>query len=197
MRRLKGSSNFDFFSNLFNGEQHRVVDCATKGGAAYIALEGPGRNGLPAIGALVVLIRWAPNDPDYNFSYKDMTETMGPYQADCPERILEQLSPVEILYGCERDSSCSPSRHAREWRQRCRAQIDKRKARPRVRKGDTVRFAEPWRFTDGREISELIAVDLRRNLFRFAGAGADDGRTVRYKLPRSWRVRDYAVVGKR
>lgn len=43
----------------------------------------------------------------YNFSYKDMSEDMGPGQADCPESILKLLSPTDNEW-------------ANEWRERCR-----------------------------------------------------------------------------
>lgn len=43
----------------------------------------------------------------YNFSYKDMDETCGPCYHDCPNAILDLLSPTENEY-------------ANEWRQKCR-----------------------------------------------------------------------------
>lgn len=42
----------------------------------------------------------------YNFSYKEMDETCGPYQFDCPKSILDLLSPTDNEY-------------ALEWRNRC------------------------------------------------------------------------------
>ena len=42
----------------------------------------------------------------YNFSYKDMDETCGPYQFDCHKSILDLLSPTDNEY-------------ALEWRNRC------------------------------------------------------------------------------
>jgi len=43
----------------------------------------------------------------FNFSYKNMSEDMGPAQSECPESILDLLSPTE-------------SDWANEWRERCR-----------------------------------------------------------------------------
>ncbi|MBQ8133271.1 MAG: hypothetical protein IJ192_02500 [Clostridia bacterium] len=43
----------------------------------------------------------------YNFSYKDMEETCGPYNYDCPESILKLLSPTT-------------SEFALQWREKCR-----------------------------------------------------------------------------
>ena len=42
----------------------------------------------------------------YNFAYKDMDESMGPYQYSCPKCILDLLSPTDNEY-------------AKEWRQKC------------------------------------------------------------------------------
>ena len=43
---------------------------------------------------------------DGQFYYKDMTESMGPYQSNCPESILSLLSPTDNEY-------------ALDWRTRC------------------------------------------------------------------------------
>ena len=49
----------------------------------------------------------ATDSKDYfNFSYKDMCESMGPYECDCPKNILDLLSPT--------DNEC-----ANEWRKVC------------------------------------------------------------------------------
>lgn len=46
----------------------------------------------------------------HNFGYKDMTESMGPCEAQCPQRILDLLTPTD-------------NANALEWRQRCRANL--------------------------------------------------------------------------
>ena len=46
------------------------------------------------------------NKEYYNFGYKDMDETCGPYKFDCPKSILDLLTPTE--------NDC-----ANEWRQAC------------------------------------------------------------------------------
>lgn len=42
----------------------------------------------------------------FNFSYKDMDETVGPYESNCPKSILDMLTPTD-------------SEFANAWRQRC------------------------------------------------------------------------------
>ena len=51
----------------------------------------------------------------YNFSYKDMDETCGPFCYDCPESILKLLSPTT-------------SEFAQKWRDGCRKHRKLRKA---------------------------------------------------------------------
>lgn len=50
----------------------------------------------------------------YNFSYKDMDETVGPCYYDCPKSILDILSPTD-------------SEYAIKWREKCYEQIEKNK----------------------------------------------------------------------
>lgn len=49
----------------------------------------------------------------YNFSYKDMDETVGPYNYDCPKGILDLLTPTE-------------SEWANLWREACRENLAKK-----------------------------------------------------------------------
>lgn len=51
----------------------------------------------------------------FNFAYKDMDETMGPYKYDCPKGILDLLTPTDNEY-------------ANEWRKKCYENIAKKKA---------------------------------------------------------------------
>ena len=50
----------------------------------------------------------------YNFAYKDMDESCGPYKYDCPKSILDLLTPTENEY-------------ANEWRKTCYENIAKKK----------------------------------------------------------------------
>lgn len=50
----------------------------------------------------------------YNFAYKDMDETCGPYKYDCPKAILDLLSPTD-------------SEYANEWRKKCYENLAKKK----------------------------------------------------------------------
>lgn len=50
----------------------------------------------------------------WNFSYKEMDESMCPYSFDCPVGILNLLTPTD-------------SENANEWRRLCREQKEKKK----------------------------------------------------------------------
>ena len=50
----------------------------------------------------------------YNFSYKEMDETVGPCYYDCPKGILDLLTPTNNEW-------------ANNWRTKCREQLEKKK----------------------------------------------------------------------
>ncbi len=123
--------------------------------------------------ALVVMLKRIPRSSDgCNFYYKAITEQMGPADDTCPERILKLLTPTENEY-------------ATEWRQKCWDNVAKAKAKPKPKKGDRIRFAEPLEFTDGSTCQEFVLVE--RSTFR---------RAEGYGLVRisSWRSRNFEVV---
>ena len=53
--------------------------------------------GERSVFAVIILLSYH-KDGYYNFGYKDMSEDMGPCQAECPERILKLLTPTESKY---------------------------------------------------------------------------------------------------
>ena len=63
----------------------------------------------------------------YNFSYKDMDETCGPFCYDCPESILKLLSPTT-------------SEFALKWRDGCRKHRKLRKALNDLPVGSVIEF---------------------------------------------------------
>ena len=84
--------------------------------------------------ALVFLLDYRPNDRDFDTGYKDMDETMGPCESECPERILQLLTPTTHEY-------------ALAWRQRCWDNIAQRKSF-RFSKDDVLE-TQPISFLDG------------------------------------------------
>lgn len=116
--------------------------------------------GAKEVFAIVCLINCNPRAADgHTFGYKDMTEHMGPCEAECPEAILDELTPTE-------DAG------ALEWRARCRAFHAKRRARPKPADGDLLILGSPMKFTDGHEGRRFRVVKHgRRLLFRAPETG--------------------------
>ncbi|MEW6289967.1 MAG: hypothetical protein AB1545_08945 [Thermodesulfobacteriota bacterium] len=121
---------------------------------AYMAVEiirrDTATNGLdPAtrkVVAFVFLLDYRPSDPDYDMGYKDMDESVGPYEIECPERILKLLTPTDQEY-------------AVQWRQRCWDNIARKKSFRLVK--DAVIETRPISFQDGRTRSRFRVVSLR------------------------------------
>lgn len=128
-----------------------VLASSCLGNRVYYAAVQAWRDGVAgAVFAVVCLVRWNPRAKDgMTFGYKDMDESMGPCEAECPARILDLLTPTTRPY-------------AIEWRARCRANLE-RKARP-LRGGERIRFDEPMTFTDGYTGQEFIVIKVGRKL---------------------------------
>ena len=129
----------------------------------YAAAEIVPTEGVREVTAIVCLVRYNPRDAEgYIFGYKDMDETMGPCESECPTAILDLLTPTD-------------GEHAVTWRARCRAAAAKRASIPKLRDGDLVVFTEPIRFTDGSEHRRMkVVVDQHRSRvvrFRPPGGG--------------------------
>ncbi len=78
---------------------------------------------------------------------------MGPCECDCPEQILNLLTPTTQEY-------------ALQWRVRCRASAAARralKAKPMPRPGQIIVFDEPLAFTDGHKFDRLEVVSNPRS----------------------------------
>ena len=117
----------------------------------YAALEIVRAGGEREVAALVCLVRYNPRDRDgYIFGYKDQDESMGPCESECPPAILDLLTPTERPY-------------AVAWRDRCRTVAARRAAKPKLRSGQTIAFAEPIAFIDGATFDRMVVViDPRR-----------------------------------
>lgn len=145
----------DFFKKELGYDREdksgEVLDCAVVNlRTAYLAYRVTNKEtGRTFVIGAVCLIHFCKGY--HNFGYKDMDETMGPYVARCPERILRQLSPLDQIephYG-------SSYHNARKWRKACRDAIARRKEVSALKVGDTIRFFTPVRFTDGSEVDTL------------------------------------------
>lgn len=98
-------------------------------------------------GSTVYAIGWsdAPDRPRYYFglvcltsrrggyfSYKDMTEDMGPYRYDAPVKMLDLLDKL----------APNPIGHAASWRAKCREHQANKKARAVWKAGDRIEYGK-------------------------------------------------------
>jgi hypothetical protein len=96
--------------------------------------------------AFVFRLDYRSSEPGYDIGYKDMDESMGPCESECPERILKTLTPTIHEY-------------AQAWRQRCWDNLAKKKSF-RLKK-DAVIETQPLSFRDGRTRSRFKIIDLK------------------------------------
>lgn len=170
--RPKGESVRDFLQEQSLGKGHEILEFALK----------EFRTAYAAVKTLETGQVWGcvwhvdtKGDRDFNFGWKTVSEDMGPYQQDCPEKILNLLTPTE--------SEC-----AKEWRARCWTNIKARKSKPKAKDGDTIKFSEPIRFTNGDTIQVFqIQKEGRSTVFKnHNGYG-------RYKISK-WQQREYEIL---
>ena len=132
----KGEPILDFFirEGIFTWSEdcpntYRVLDSALVNMRTfYAAVEQINKEtGKRTVWAAIVLVRHYPKDPRYNISWKDMDEGCGPYETNCPERILKLLTPTDNDY-------------ALGWRAACWGNIEKRKARKSLPPGTVLKY---------------------------------------------------------
>lgn len=102
----------------------RVLKSALKNRTTYYAAieQKNVSTGEIVVFAVVILCRFGKWPGGHNFGWKDMDETVGPNEDDCPESILKLLTPTT-------------SEYANDWRRRCWEKIQKKKARPKIEVG--------------------------------------------------------------
>lgn len=179
-----GQSVTDVFEELCTfesgGYRSRLLDCAVVSlFTAYAAIERVTiATGKKQTYALVCLLDHAPGER-HNFGYKDIDEDMGPYEDQCPERILELLTPTE-------------NPRAIEWRGKCWERIERRKKYPPLKTGSYLVLDKPLEFADGQKRRVFYIKDARRRIFLASPNGY-----LRYKLPASARLAEtgYQVLG--
>lgn len=116
-----GMSAVEFIKGRWGDGAKNLIASAQVGGVVYFAIRSKAEGYLAevyeadadgtAVGALVYLVE--EGSGPYGFSYKDMDETMGPYdEGKCPASILSKLSPLK---------AGKYSSYAENWRKRQKA----------------------------------------------------------------------------
>lgn len=179
--RDKGQSNREYFAKDWDVE---ILADSTIGGVWYAAVKGDDGD----VFAAVYILNWGRGE--YNFGYKPGDEGMGPWDRKCPDKVLDLLSPIP---DCDHDYDPETATlttycgrcTARQWRADCRAYNAAKAAKPKVKAGQIVRFAEPIGFSNGAEHGE----------FRFVGRNdfQSQGDLRLYRIP-GWKERAYEVA---
>ena len=154
---LKAKYNYD-------GETHtlQTLDGARVRNTVYLAVRSTDKKaGRSFVFAAVILIS---NTKKWGFGYKDMSESMGPCECDCPDRIMRLLSPVADIP--------NPG-YTADWRARVAAQkAARRERRDRLavlrvsggwalRVGAVVTLPTPARFRGGIAASTFLLAHFR------------------------------------
>lgn len=111
----------------------------------------------------------------FNFCYKDMDETMGPYYFNCPLSILKLLSPTD-------------NTSANEWRERCKAEAEQKKSPSAL---SNLPIGAHIRFMFGNQMTECVkyppAYQFKRPFWYIPASGN--------YMPTNRIPSDYEVVG--
>lgn len=116
-----------------NGDYEVLDSALVKRRTLYGAIK---KKSTGEVFAAIYLVRWA--NGYYNFGYKDMTEHSGPYEDECPERIMNLLTPL--------DTEATDNGWAADWRKRVYELHAKRKSMKGVNLFIT---KDPVNFTNG------------------------------------------------
>ncbi len=166
-----------------NGNSGRVLAAATKGGVTYMAWErvyGPNagtHSNKKFVMGLVILHSRGNGE----VVYKEVSEDMGPCEAECPARILDLLSPVEE-FACG-----SGIEWATGWRAKCRKALDKRAKAPGD--GAKIKFARAIKFVDG-TTHDTFTIHKRGRKVRFA----PEGSTYAFYSISNWQQFDFEIL---
>lgn len=129
-----------------------VLKSSIVGSTYYAAVKSFNKtNGYECVTAAICLT--STNNKDYyNFAYKGMDESCGPYKCDCPRSILDLLTPTENEY-------------AKEWRKQCYENVKKRNspnALSRLPVGSKIKFTLLYDTTHRKAGTELILTKVKK-----------------------------------
>lgn len=144
----------------------------------YVALKVTDKaTGEYYVTALVILVKLGREDRNgFNCCYKTMDESWGPYQTNCPERILKLLTPTDDA-------------NSKEWRRTCWEKIEKRKLVPPLRKDVVLNFRTPIPFSSGKQ-DRLVVTSVKGRRVNCT----DTNGWGWYRLTRDW-INQQAAIG--
>lgn len=150
--KQRGQSVQEFFENSgcfkgVNGHEFKLLKMkVVKMRTAYCAVWHKAPDGKEHVFGTVILLNYAPSDY-HNFGYKEVEESCGPYEAQCPADILDMLSPTDAPY-------------ALQWRAKCRENLKKKE----IKNGTLIRLEHELKFTNGDILQEFIYRKIGRKI---------------------------------
>lgn len=123
----------------------RVLCSCMKGNVYYAAVERTWEDGTPReVWAAVALTYYNPRvKKGFNFSIKEIDESMEPFYYDMPEKYLNLLTETD-------------NEAANRWREKCRVCVNKRKKLKSVPIGGRIKFKSPYRLISGVEVGDEV-----------------------------------------
>lgn len=167
MHRPKGMSDVEFFEKEWALAKNGMKIVATNsaggfGGVFYAAID----DGKGNVFAMTVLKSWNPRDY-YNFTWKEIEESCGPYTIDASQKVLDALTPTT-------------SEFAQEWRAKVTARLAAKKAAPKLSKGAVIRVSQPVSFANGQSYEYFMMGERGRIEKALQTPDAQFGPRVRF-----------------
>ena len=158
---------------VFSGENENgkweVLKSSMRGSTYYAAVRRTKPSGESYVFAGVALTSVDMKDY-YNFSYKDMDESVGPGCYDCPKGILDLLSPTENEY-------------ALAWRARCREKSAKKNELSALPIGAVIEY--DWYGTIKRAEKRAPNYQFKTAWYKIIG---ENKYVPKSRIPRAWKL---------
>jgi len=117
----------------------------------------------------------------YNFSYKNMDETVGPCQYDCPKSILSLLSETD-------------SEWALEWRNNCKQWKAFKSRINKLPVGTKIKFLSQFDFDNGLKAGDEVILEKSERSYRM-GKTKYHWMDGKYRWKPSLISKDFQIVG--
>lgn len=172
----------EWLDKVYSGENHgvkqRCLDAAMINmSEIYVAVEQTDKYGIKTVIADIMQIKFT-NEKEDGFNYPQMGynaygEQCGVHQTNCPQRILDLLTPTD-------DSTSN------EWRRKCRERLEHRATVSKLQEGDHIQFAEQIRFSSG-ELRDTFKIRIFNKKKMLVAVSNDTGETLFRARITNWR----------
>lgn len=155
---------------------YRTLKSAMVGSTYYAAIERTNNETQEKEVFAIICLTSVNMDDYYNFSYKDMDETMGPNERKCPIGILNLLTPTNYQW-------------ANEWREDCRKYHARKNELVKLdrhgKKGGKIGFTPAYNLASGHKAGEEIILHREEIYYCYSKKSRGYWTEGRYKYPKS------------